>query len=267
MAERHHETVVPNIRGGVRFYYSDEPRDKYVPFHWHSSLECVCVLDGHLRFTIDGKAFHARDGQFVMVPSGAIHDVASGPNHAYVLQVPLREVRQLRDNPEGAVFLNGQVHRPEYAEVVSCFNRMGLVLEHAYDGCWFDFEICLLTILKHMFTTFCVPGSASRMTDNAKEIISYLHEHATEHIVVSELAERFGYNPSYLSRMFKQQTGVGIIDYVYEVKVNRLHEDLLATDDSITDLMEKNGLTNRRLARKAFKELYGVLPSQVRRER
>lgn len=141
---------------------------------------------------------------------------------------------------------------------------MGGIVAHPYSGCWFDFEISLLMILKRLFTTFCVPGANVNSSDSVKEIISYLTEHAAEKISVGELANEFGYNPSYLSRMFKQQTGVGIVDFLYELRVNRLHADLLASDDSIADLMQKNGLTNRRLARRTFKELYGMLPSEVR---
>lgn len=264
MSAQHHESVIPNVRNGVRFYFSDEPRDKYVPFHWHSSLEVVCVLDGHVRFTIDGKVLHVRGGEFAMVPSGAIHDVASGPNHAYVLQVPLREVRDLYGDAERCLFLNGQTHRPEYAEVVSCFDQMGAAVAHPSAAGWFDFEISLLTVLKHMFCVFGVPGAAAHATDGVKEIISYLHEHATEPIVVGELASHFGYNPSYLSRMFKQQTGVSLVSYVYEVKVNRLHDDLLATDETVAALMRRNGLTNARLTREVFRERYGVLPGELR---
>ena len=264
VAVQHHESVVPNIRNGVRFYYSDEPLDKYVPFHWHSSIELVCVLDGHLRFTIDGRILHVRGGQFAMVPSGSIHDVASGPNHAYVLQVPLRAIKSLYESPADAAFLNGQDHRPEYAEVLSCFEKMGLVVDHPSAAGWFDFEIYLLTILKHAFTTFCLPGANVRSADNVKEIISYLHEHATERFSVGELAGSFGYNPSYLSRMFKQQTGVSLVEYLYEVRVNRLHDELLSTSEPISALMRRNGLTNPRMARKVFLERYGMLPHEVR---
>lgn len=41
MERKHHENVVPNLRNGVRFYYSDEPFTNYIPFHWHNSLEVV----------------------------------------------------------------------------------------------------------------------------------------------------------------------------------------------------------------------------------
>ena len=236
MMEGRHERVVPNIRDAVRFYYSHMPYDNYVPMHWHSEIEVVCVLDGHLRFTIDGMMLNVRGGQFAMLPSGAIHDVASRPNHAYVLQVPLRTI-----------------------------SAMGKTVSRASPGSSFDFSISLLNILKRMFTVFCIPDTNNRSADNVKEIITYLHEHATEPLSVGELARTFGYNPSYLSRMFKTQTGVTLVSYLYDVRVSRLHDDLLTTDESIGSLLLKNGLTNQRMTREVFRRRYGVLPSDLRK--
>ncbi|MGI6229600.1 MAG: AraC family transcriptional regulator [Tractidigestivibacter sp.] len=265
MSDLHHESVIPNRRNGVRFYYSDKPMSEYVPFHWHNSLEAVCVLDGHLRFRIDGRQLHVRDNQFALVPSGAIHDVASTPNHAYVLQVPLRVVRTFCEHPEQAVFQNGRTDRPEYAQVVENFKAMGDIIGRKDPGAGFDFEICLLNVLKSMFTTFRAPVENTKPSDSVKEIIVFLHEHVTEPVRVDELADIFGYNPSYLSRMFKQQTGVSLVSYAYEVKVNRLHDDLLNTDESVGALMEKYNLSNPRNTREVFKRLYGMLPKDVRK--
>jgi AraC-like DNA-binding protein len=266
MADLHHESVIPNLRNGVRFYYSDKPMSEYVPFHWHNSLESVCVLDGHLRFNIDGKLVHLRDNQFVLVPSGAIHAVASTPNHAFVLQVPLRAIRPYADDAEHAAFANGRTDRPEYQEIVDNFKRMGALVDRPGPASRFDFEVCLLTILKYMFTVFRASDDNAKPSDSVKELIVYLQEHVTERVRVDELADIFGYNPSYLSRMFKQQTGISLVRYAYEVKVNRLRDDLLTTDESIGALMEKYGLTNQRTTREVFQQLYGMLPKDVRRQ-
>lgn len=261
----HHESIVPNLRNGVRFYLSDEPFNNYVPMHWHNSIEVVCLIEGDLRFTIDGKVLRVRPGEFAMVRSGAIHDVASVPNRSYVLQAPLRAITPFCPDADKAFFLNGQTHRPEYAQMAAFFGMMYDVIAHPTPKSSFDFEIYLLSILKTMFTTFRVAGTTTSSADSAKEIIAYVNEHADEAIVVGEIADVFGYNPSYLSRMFKKQTGISLVRYAYEVKVNRLHDDLLNTSESVSTLMERHGLSNLRLAREVFREKYGMLPKDIRR--
>lgn len=67
--------------------------------------------------------------------------------------------------------------------------------------------------------------------------------------------------------MFKQRTGISLVQYMYEVKVNRLHDDLLNTDESIKALTEKYALNNSRMTREVFKRQYGMLPKDVRKQR
>lgn len=267
MEQNHHENVVPNLRNGVRFYYSDEPFTNYIPFHWHNSLEVVCVIKGNLRFTLDGHELAVGPREFAMVPSGAIHEVASTPNCSLVLQIPLHAVRPFYENPEAASFRNGRTEYREYREIVELLNAMYEILESPGEGAWFDFEIYLLKVLKHMFTKFRAPNDNTRGAEDVKEIITYLHEHIHESILVSDLADLFGYSPSYLSRMFKQRTGISLVQYMYEVKVNRLHDDLLNTDESIKALTEKYALNNSRMTREVFKRQYGMLPKDVRKQR
>lgn len=45
-----------------------------------------------------------------------------------------------------------------------------------------------------------------------------------------------------------------------------LYEDLKNTDDSITVLMEKNGIRNYKVFMRTFKKLYGDTPQKIRSE-
>lgn len=85
----YHETVQHNPDVGVRFYYSKMDEPGLVPFHWHRSLEIIYVIHGELTFTLNHAMTQISDGQFIVVPSGAIHAVSNTPNEAYVLQIPI----------------------------------------------------------------------------------------------------------------------------------------------------------------------------------
>ena len=63
--------------------------------------------------------------------------------------------------------------------------------------------------------------------------------------------------------MFKEQMGLSLTNYVYETKLSRLYDDLIHRDESITALMEQNGLKNPRTARKIFVDMYGCLPNNA----
>lgn len=116
-----------------------------------------------------------------------------------------------------------------------------------------------------MFTTFKAPLTNRHANEQMKEILIYVNDHPHEAISVNQLATHFGYNPSYLSRMFKEQMGLSLTNYVYETKLSRLYDDLIHRDESITALMEQNGLKNPRTARKIFVDMYGCLPKEIQK--
>lgn len=267
MVQNHHENVVVNTNIGIRFWRSTTGTSGYVPFHWHSSIEIVCVFAGQLEFDIAGQLFTIGAGQFIMVPSGVVHAVANTPNRAMVFQIPLTTIEHYLDHPEKVDFKNGLVDLPEYKTAVRLIKRFGEVDAARMTGYKFDSEIILLQLLKLIFTKFARERPLTVSNSQLKNVIIYINQNYPEQLTVNSLAAQFGYNPSYLSRMFKQQTGISLLKYIYEVKINRFYQDILKTDLPIKQLLVKNGLNNERTARNTFKEMFGVLPSTLRRQK
>ena len=264
MSGQHHKNVVPNLQPGVRFYFSNVTTNGYVPFHWHSSLEIITVVKGHLRFTLNGQVYHVRDNQFFIIPSGVVHDVANDPNQAYVLQIPIQFITPYYAHPENVTFTNRHQASPTYQQVVTQIYELGRLIQHPDATTPFDFGITLLTILKLLFQEFRTEQPLPIVVSNIRNIIIYINEHHRQRLTVQGLATRFNYNSNYLSRLFKQQVGLSLIEYIYEVKLSHLYDDLLHSDERIADLMAQNGLTNRRTSREIFKRMYGKLPKDVR---
>lgn len=268
MTRQHHENVVPNIDIGVRFYESDVTTSGYVPFHWHSSIELVCVLQGQLRFNFDGETHVIGPQQFIAVPSGVVHDVTNTPNHAFVLQVPLQFIEPYAAQPDRLNFRLNQVNAAAYQVVVRDFMTLNQLNTQRPAGYLFDFGGVVLDILKTLVTSFTGSTvSTKRITSNLKDLIAYVNGHSDQPLSVHALAQQFGYNPNYLSRLFKNQVGITLVDYIYKIRLNALYHDLLTTDEAISTLMVKHGLRNPRTTRQLFKQIYNRLPHQVRQER
>lgn len=51
----HHENVIPNSDIGIRFFESIVDTSGFLPFHWHSSIELVYVMNGRLDMQFNGK--------------------------------------------------------------------------------------------------------------------------------------------------------------------------------------------------------------------
>ena len=96
------------------------------------------------------------------------------------------------------------------------------------------------------------------------KIISYLHDHITEAISLKMLADEFFLHPSYISQLFKQETGLNYHDYLMHLRVDSAKRLLSTTDLSILQITEMTGFQNYRGFSQVFKRLEKITPSKYR---
>lgn len=80
---------------------------------------------------------------------------------------------------------------------------------------------------------------------------------------LSECAELVDVSPSYLSRLFKKETGISFVEYVMNYKVEKAKDLLKNTDLPITEIAERVGYSERNLNR-AFQRFVEKSPKQYR---
>ncbi|WP_135556168.1 helix-turn-helix domain-containing protein [Paenibacillus cymbidii] len=99
--------------------------------------------------------------------------------------------------------------------------------------------------------------------ENAKQLID------TENINTLSLtfvADKLNLNPAYLSRIFKEYTGVTFTDYVTRARVLRSKELLLHTELKVQDISEQLGYAKVTHFIKLFKEMNGITPGEYRKQ-
>lgn len=81
---------------------------------------------------------------------------------------------------------------------------------------------------------------------------------------IGSVADSIGKSPYYISKMFKAQTGFGILDYINRVRVDAARELLLSGEWTQEQIAERAGFTNVRTFQRAFKKIEGVPPGKLR---
>lgn len=94
--------------------------------------------------------------------------------------------------------------------------------------------------------------------------VNYIFENLHKKITVSELAEHTGLNASYLSRLFKTETGVSVSEYVITKKIAAAKSMLKYTDQPITEIAETLAFASQSHFTKTFRELEGITPKKYR---
>lgn len=94
----------------------------------------------------------------------------------------------------------------------------------------------------------------------------YISQHYMDHNMdVSKLGEVFDMTGFYISRIFKQHSGMKVTSYVNELRIDRAKKMLLENSKmKVTDIGWSVGFDNQRTFLKVFKEFEGVTPTQYR---
>ena len=93
----------------------------------------------------------------------------------------------------------------------------------------------------------------------------YLDENYKSKINLDDLAERFYVNKYYLTRIFKEQYGCSISNYLQQKRVTRAKHLLRFTDQSIEVICTECGIDDANYFSRVFKKVEGVSPGEYRK--
>ncbi|MDF2949793.1 MAG: response regulator [Sedimentibacter sp.] len=103
-------------------------------------------------------------------------------------------------------------------------------------------------------------GSAKRVINEVKKIIE--NEYFGD-LNLTEISKRVYLNPKYLSRLFKNETGINLTDYLIYVRINKAKA--LFKDDfslKVYEVAEMVGYPDSNFFNKLFKKTVGITPKK-----
>ena len=112
------------------------------------------------------------------------------------------------------------------------------------------------------------PVAHRTRTDNRLRLADvklWLDSHFNEKIALDDLAERFFINKFYLTRLFREQYGSTIVNYLLSLRLSHAKELLRFTDLSVEEVGARCGMPEANYFSRAFRKVEGVSPSEYRR--
>lgn len=98
------------------------------------------------------------------------------------------------------------------------------------------------------------------------EIRNYLDENYNKKIALDDLAERYFINKYYLSRIFKEQFGVTIMDYLLSVRITHAKNMLRFTDKSAEEIGISCAIGDVYYFSRVFKKVEGISVREYRKQ-
>lgn len=269
-----HETIFDDSKLQVRFEILYIHNDIF-PAHWHSHIEILLVLSGSMTAYINDHKYQLNSHNMLIINPKDIHSTqAYGEVNYILLQIPFGNLKLLLPDLE-------LIHYQEFfapinetssssgdledrlMQMKQCFEEKELGYQLHFTSLLYDF---LYILYKEHTTklTLINKAKADRDFQRIEQIISYVKKNYQNQITLKEAAATLSLSTEYFCRLFKKHTNQTFLEYVNTVRLINFYNDLIQSKDSVTYLLEKNGITNYKVFMRMFKNTYGDTPNKIR---
>ena len=271
MATYVHENIIDDADLHVKFVLSDE-KNGFYPAHWHSHIEIILITDGTMTAYINSSRYTLHKGDMLLVNANDIHSTQMHGTTKYILlQIPPEFIRR---SLHGSDFLHFQEYFPDsdenYFQMKESLYAMKDDFIDKPDGFQLHFSSMIYFFLYNLYKDFRSELSSGKKLKNERDIkrieqvIRYIRINYHEQITLSKASASVALSREYFCRLFHEYTGQTFLQYLGAYRMVQFYGDLIRTDESITFLLEKNGITNYKSFMKLFKSTYHLTPGQVR---
>ena len=254
--------------------------DREFAFHYHEFYKIIYFVDGKVDYKVEGKTYHLKPHDFVLVGANVIHKPMidkTAPYERFVVYLSEEFLAEKNERGESLKHCfeeagrqqNRVVHfEPEsYEQLVGCLLRMEQI-QPQRDKYMGDL------LLKSSFLEFMVlfnrnvigqPNAfitTAAYNEKVIDVITYIREHLTEDINVDVLAARCYISKYHLMRQFKEATGYSIHQYINEKRIQAARRMILSGMPASQACYESGFHDYSTFARR-FKMIVGRAPSKL----
>ena len=273
MEKKNHRTVDFKILKESRMGQAREESERFHRYH-----ELYYIAEGKCSVFIGQRTYRLQTGDFALIPAGTLHKTdftSHGQNTKYVISFSVNTARQIDAFLETAIaetgIRAGKIKAPVQRQeaVLLLVNRMLYEFENqpplGRSLCLALLAELLISLQRYRAGEAENDGNEDAAHGRMREVAAYLCEHAREQITLSEVAAHFAVSPSHLSRVFHQETGFGLREYLVHYRIRQACDLLLNSDLSVTQIADQCGFSDSNYFGDAFKKATGLSPREYRK--
>lgn len=279
------EPILFPDRQSLIWQYRLHTEDHYKGYyHWHQCCEIMLVHGGQGSIVVNQQMYDIRRGMLFFFQPHQLHRVSSevSPECPFIRTLfyidPLTAEHLLQgfgrrkavftalwqDNSRACGFdLGDSTEAAEWA--CRSYNQSrGAAGEESE-----DITLLLLQLLDCIGIAGGLPGGTGerRSLRYSEQIMSWIEAHYQEDITLEQLAALTHLSKSYVSRIFHQETGSRLVDYLTARRLRQACRLLETTDLSVEQIGAAAGFPNPSYFNQLFKRVLGTTPLKYRKGR
>ena len=252
----------------------------FIPWHWHEEFEIIRITKGTMKLQVLSEVFTVHTGEIAVINTNMLHCAAGDP---------YCELQSLVFSP---LFITGNMNSAFAVKYItpltSCahFSCMLLKKESQPVSDWFSaafealkndvfaYEFIVREQLSHLMLAVyselkpqlnISPISQNINSVRVAAILSFIEQHYSENITLSNIAETVNISERETLRCFKKITGESPIQYLLKYRLIQSASILTEyPDKNISAVAEECGFDSPAYYAKKFKEFYLCTPREYR---
>lgn len=269
------------------------PDEWGIKMHQHDYYELMYVLKGEVKQQIEGSTYLYQKGEGCFVNRNTKHCEISG-NDFFVVYLCLskeyiRKILEETGKKSGVIYRflaasleEKAIYKKDYLHISTkedenglnntyqLFEQMTKELLQQKPGYLYIFHGLVERLFGELqdknFHQLLHVTLASSVEEQLFEHIKSLIEENPGKYSRQELANELNYSGDYLNRIVKKFSGYTITRYCQKIALQQARTLLIETEKSVASVMEDLGFKNSTHFYELYKEEFGVLPSESRKE-
>ncbi|MDU5108960.1 MAG: helix-turn-helix domain-containing protein [Clostridium sp.] len=245
-------------------------------FSRHSSLEIAYVLKGEYEVTTENFSHIIKEHELVIIAPNDIHIIRPNSREENVILTihidfslfPAAMIGEIKNSYESIICTDNNNLKLLKKLKFQIGKLAGVLLRgnnNLFELNTIMMEIVYITSNHMQYPIERLPIQSIHR-ENYIKAIQYIDRHYQEDLRLSDVANTLMFSISYTSKLFKKYTGIPFVKYVALVRVRESIESLLEGKKSIEQIAADCGMPNSKAYTTAFKELYGIVPSNYRKK-
>ena len=258
----------------------------FVRWHWHSEIEFAVVLQGEVEFYTGEHFTLLHEGEGFFVNSGVLHMAKpKGSQNAIMFTLVVNPIL-LSDGEQGIInekyvipllkchelsFLKLNLNISWETQCIELLKKIYWISneeKYAFE-LWIRNYICEIWLLLVSNTQSkiqkSVDYSSTLSQQRIKQMITYIHRHYHEPILLSDIASSAHISKSECYRCFQKLIGMKPFEYLVEYRLENAARLLLETEMTISEISLACGYNSLSYFGKTFKQYTCMAPLSYRR--
>lgn len=260
------------LKEDFRLFHINDQTKKDFSYHYHDFHKIIVFISGKVTYHIEGKAYHLKPRDILLVSQGAIHKPEIDPSVPYERYIfwirddlSCQELntcfQKANDRSFNLVRADSALQErlkdllPEIEQTLQNKRFGDSVLRDAL------FTQFMIYINRIFLRTSSSPDKKTYSSDTqVEQLLKYINRNLSENLSIDQLANRFFFSKYHMMRKFKNETGYTIHNYITSKRL-LMARSLISQGMPVMKAAQASGFHDYTTFVRAYKKQFGKAPS------